>query len=691
MKIRNILIGGIGLLALTACNDYLDVDAPSKQTTELVFSSSTEANQALNGVYAKVLSDNAFGRYAFNDLVLNSDVEFAATSNEVAQTNAPKRFDCTSESGTVEKFWMALYSGIEAANEFIYGLENSEIYNPESVDYEDLTQMVGEAKVMRAMFYHELLCYWGDVPFSLVPTYVTQEFVLPITSRDEIAMQVINDLKAAAPLMKPATTITEGVERISQEACWAMIARMALQAGGYSLRPVEGNSTSYGKMARPANSAEFYQIAREYSDMVIKSGTYALNKPYSQVFVDQCNLLTTPVGDDPIFELPFGEGSSGQVGYYQGPKLESAEGLTPHVWGEANGGAQLEAFYRFRFDENDLRRDYIANFWYYNSSNLPAVTNGYTLYNNKWSKLWNNMGLGANTTGNTGINYPYLRYADVLLMFAEAENELNGPTQAAQDALKAVRKRAFAAENYAEKVEAYVATVAADKATFLNAVLDERAFELAGENSRWKDLVRNNKYSEKLFYTFLRYYSAAVNAQTSSPYDDMISEYDGIQWQETLPYSLYSCLISNPGDKSFYQNLSQPVRYMVNPYKPSTIPQLGPENYMIANELPYTPISERQITGLESSSSTIGWTETACYNWCEDAGYPKAQVLYSLYGYIRGDIHSRIYLIVDGKETAIDPVSYDVNNLPVVRYILPYPAEAIARSGGVYVQKYGHK
>ena len=62
MKIRNILIGGIGLLALTACNDYLDVDAPSKQTTELVFSSSSEANQALNGVYAKVVSDNAFGR-----------------------------------------------------------------------------------------------------------------------------------------------------------------------------------------------------------------------------------------------------------------------------------------------------------------------------------------------------------------------------------------------------------------------------------------------------------------------------------------------------------------------------------------------------------------------------------------------------------------------------------------------------
>lgn len=680
------------MLALTACNDFLDVDAPSKQTTELIFSNETEINTALNGVYAKVMADNTFGRYAYYDLVLNSDVDFAANSNEVAQLNAPKRFDCTSESGTVEKFWNALYDGVETANEFIYSLENCELYkNPttEAVG-KSLKQMLGEAKVMRAMFYHELLCYWGDVPFSLEPTYVTQNFVLPVTSRDEIYMQLINDLKEIAPSMKSTTALSDGVERISQEACWAMIARMALQAGGYSLRPVEGNADSFGQMARPANSAEFYQIARTYADMVIQAGTHSLTKSFQQVFVDECNLIAA-AGDDPIFEIPFGEGSSGQVGYYQGMKLESSEGLTPHVWGEANGGAQLEAFYRFRFDAKDLRRDYINALWYYNSSNLPAVVNSYTSYNNKWSKLWNTIGLGSNTTGATGINFPYMRYADVLLMFAEAENELNGPTQAAQDALKAVRRRAFASEDHAEKVDAYVATAAASKADFLDAVLDERSWEFAGENSRWKELVRNNKYGEKLFYTFVRYYSAAVNAQTSSPYDDMIAEYDQIQWMDVLPYSMYSCIIKNPVNTSYYTNTQQPVRYIVNAYNPATTPQLNPENYMIANELPYTPISERDVTGLESSSSAPAWTETTLFNWCEDAGYPKAQILYSLYGFIRGNELSEIILNVNGKDQKIDPVGYDVNNLPVVRYILPIPAEAIARSGNVYVQKYGHK
>ena len=92
MKLKNILISGVGVLALTSCSDYLEVDAPSSATTESVFSSPSQINTALNGVYAKVLSDNTFGRYLYVDLALNSDVDFSANANEVAQINAPKRF-----------------------------------------------------------------------------------------------------------------------------------------------------------------------------------------------------------------------------------------------------------------------------------------------------------------------------------------------------------------------------------------------------------------------------------------------------------------------------------------------------------------------------------------------------------------------------------------------------------------------
>lgn len=81
-------------------------------------------------------------------------------------------------------------------------------------------------------------------------------------------------------------------------------------------------------------------------------------------------------------------------------------------------------------------------------------------------------------------------------------------------------------------------------------MLNERKWELAGENSRWKDLVRNNLYGKTLFETFMRYYAVAENAGVSSSYMDMVENEDGIKWSEILPTDIYSCYIQNPGDGS---------------------------------------------------------------------------------------------------------------------------------------------
>ena len=197
-----------------------------------------------------------------------------------------------------------------------------------------------------------------------------------------------------------------------------------------------------------------------------------------------------------IFEFPFSKEGNGNTGYSQGPSYSSYEGNTVGVWGECNGGVRLNAFYRFLFREKDMRREFVNGLWYYSYYTNPDdgtlqdsvyIRNDYSVHCNKWSKLWTDesLALGRDKSGNTGINFPYMRFADVLLMYAEADNEINGrPTEKAIDCLARVHKRAFL-----DGDPTFVSEASASKEAFQKAVLDERKWEFAGENMRWRDLV----------------------------------------------------------------------------------------------------------------------------------------------------------------------------------------------------------
>ena len=704
------------MLALTSCNDYLEVDpATNVASTELVFGSDGEIRTALYGVYAKVCSDDLFGGKLYNDFQLNSDVDFAANSNEAAAGNKPQRFDVRSDASNVEKLWNSLYSAVETANEFIFNLQNNGTYAEETEDaaseaadgtittvqvpkVTDVTQMMGEAKVMRAMFYHELLSYWGDIPFTLLSTYETDNLNPAITPRQEVSDALIADLKHAAEYMySDKDGKVAAPERITKEAAYAMIARLALQAGGYSLNHDANDATGY-KMTRPSNYQEYYKIARDYAKKVIDAGGHSLNKSFRDVFVDECNFIVT-TGDDAIFEIPFAKETNGNWGYAQGPSNGVDTGVdtdySNSAWGKTDGGVRTTAFYGYSFDAKDLRRDYICGLWYYSNQGLPTMRLDYAMHNNKWSKLWNTNGLGKTTTGATGINFAYIRYADVLLMFAEAENELNGPTADAQEALKVVRRRAFASEDQAEKVDAYVAA-ATSKADFLKLVLDERKWEFAGENMRWKDLVRNNMYAEKIFFTFLDYYAMTEAMAGTSSYIDMVEEYDKVPYSDVFVQSMYSILVKNYDDPNF-PNKGVYMFYIANPYNGAMQNPTGtaPAKYFEDNGLDdlYEAVSPKAITGLSTASSSVAWTTTTLA-WSNDDGTPKNQIVYSLYGYIRINQAGNIVVVDNGaaQNFSINPnnAQANIDRLPAVRYLLPIPDEAIARSAGVYKNYYGY-
>ena len=704
------------MLALTSCNDYLEVDpATNVASTELVFGSDGEIRTALYGVYAKVCSDNLFGGKLYNDFQLNSDVDFYANSNEAAAGNQPRRFDVRSDAGNVETLWNNLYSAVETANEFIFNLQNNGTYDEETEDaaseaadgtittvqvpkVTDVTQMMGEAKVMRAMFYHELLSYWGDIPFTLKSTYETDNLNPAITPRQEVSDALIADLQHAAEYMySDKDGKVAAPERITKEAAYAMIARLALQAGGYSLNHEANDVTAY-KMTRPSNYQEYYKIARDYAKKVIDAGGHSLNKSFRDVFVDECNFIVT-TGDDAIFEIPFAKETNGSWGYAQGPTNGVDTGVdtdySNSAWGATSGGVRTTAFYGYSFDAKDLRRDYICGLWYYSNQGLPTMRLDYAMHNNKWSKLWNTNGLGKTTTGATGINFAYIRYTDVLLMFAEAENELNGPTADAQEALKVVRRRAFASEDRAEKVDAYVAA-ATSKADFLKLVLDERKWEFAGENMRWKDLVRNNMYAEKIFFTFLDYYAMTEAMAGTSSYIDMVEEYDKVPYSDVFVQSMYSILVKNYNDPNF-PNKGVYMFYIANPYNGAMQNPTGtaPAKYFEDNGLDeiYNPVSPKAITGLSTASNSVAWTTTTLA-WSNDDGSPKNQIVYSLYGYIRVNQAGNIVVVDNGSAQSFNintsNAQDNINRLPAVRYLLPIPDEAIARSGNVYKNYYGY-
>ena len=667
MKYSKLFIVGIlAMLGLSACSDYLDVKSDSKYDEEYVFGNMEEINRALTTCYTYLLSGSTYGGAYYSTFCLNSDVEFATNSSDLQSSSGGdyKQFDSTPAGSALQSTWQAAYQNIEYCNNFIKAASTCAILEENK---EELMQMIGEAKCIRAMNYHDMVVLFGDVPFSMERA-IDSPMVMPVADRDTILQTLIDDLKEAAESMKFAAALDGGVQRCSKEFAWALIARISLTAGGYSLRP--GASTAdIGTMERPANYKEHYQTAMTYAGKVIAEGNHSLKKRYDQYFIDQCNYIVTN-DDDSIFEIPYTKGVNGNVGYNWGPAYDMNGDETQMYdgsasnWGRTSGSNMLSVFYRFSFDEKDLRRNYVCGtaMWKYGSDGKVAMRlDPWTAYCGKWSKLWTEAGntMGAISQGNTGINYPYMRYADVLLMYAEAANEVNnGPTAEAIDAFKQVRRRAFQEADWGEKVDNYVAA-AGTKDDFLSLIQDERKWEFGGEGLRWRDLVRWNKYAEVLRDVFYQYFGYAWYVSG----DEM---YNTDERFTNLPAEL------------FYKTVDADENPLFSAGYDYTKFGSMPNTALPVIEI-YNPWTFVRNPGAEWAQ---GYYLSQMYD--DTNGYPKGQALFSLRGYIRATDHYGSQVVPDLWEVAPE-------SLPTVRYILPYPEDVVARSGGAYENKYGYR
>jgi starch-binding outer membrane protein, SusD/RagB family len=486
-RIIYILIA-ISCLPFAACKKYLVSNSASRFTEEYVFGTESDARKSVNMVYA-LFNQDAFTSRVSTLFAGNTDVEVGSAVG--ASPDGARRdlwsFEATSSNNDLLTVWNNAYSAINKANECEFGLTTISLAkDPGNATYLNL---LGEVKALRAYWYMLLMHHWGDVPFSTKPSRAGDDFYLPKTGRDSILTFLINDLMEIEPKMQWADQLINGIEIMNREFVIGLIARLSLLRGGYWLYP---DMT----MKRKADYLEYYKIANTYCKKLVALKPRVL-PDFATVFMNE-NKYIKPVNSDVLYEVGYPPGY-GDVGWCMGVGVTN--GISFHSFGSTTISMVLTPTYYYSFDTTDIRLPATCSLVSYNDTMAQVPTGPTTITINKWNRILVPTPLGPASSKGTSINWPLLRYADVLLMLAESENELNGPTGTAIDALRKVRQRAFPTTLWNDKVEAYIASVATDKNSFFNAIVNERAWELGGEMIRKFDLVRWNLYGKKIAET----------------------------------------------------------------------------------------------------------------------------------------------------------------------------------------------
>lgn len=477
----------------SSCSKYLESKSNSVFTEENSFANVDFAEKVVNGVYNNLASVYLFGSY-FLWYNCDNDIEFTTAADNGTHFNIA-HYAANDGISYLNTWWTLFYSSIERANICIDNLPQSPIWEGEYAD--EARRLYGEAATLRALCYFELIKIYGDVPFKTKSTQAGDNYSLPKTDRDEIYEHLIQDLKDVEeylPWMSRSGTAT----RVTRGFAKGLRARMSLAYAGYSLR----NKTLQTQRGR--HWQNYYKIADEECKELIESNEHNLNPSFENIFKTLQSYSQDLTYREIMFEIGFGRLQSGRIGYdigmYFGYTTPSSK------YGRGNGTVRTSPYYYYSFDRSDMRRNASVELYQYGASgyiNTQRLISaaGTEFRPCKWRKSWivPNMGGDLQTAQYTGINWPLMRYADVLLMYAEAENEINnGPTAAAKNALSLVRKRAFSGDQQASKVTGYVDSVSANKEGFFNAIVNERAWEFGGEMLRKSDLVRWNLLGDKI-------------------------------------------------------------------------------------------------------------------------------------------------------------------------------------------------
>ena len=523
-KIQYIALGLV-MISITACKDFFEPTSPSSLSMEDVYSNPQRIESAIAAIYEQFGVDRSYrNRLACGFQGLNTDIERSPKDNVKDPTAAAYATysmilvnkDLSNSTG--KDPWGCINIMIERANLAVEGIETYADTTKAQIAY-----YLGEALFLRAFAYSELVKLWGDVPPRFVSlTKDPKGMEIAKNDRNLVFDQIRKDLNRAAKLL-PWSAECPGrandyTGRPSKAAALALLARVDLNYAGYALRPdyiQEGGGAPYKVQLNTKDETLRAQLLTEAMvscAQIINNEDTKLLDDYSQIFKNLCADVTTYSKSEYIWEIPFADGQRGQVMNYNVGKVDNClKALKNNSSGSSNGALTLVPTLLYDFEKNDARRDVTVSpyRWYANNGSdfnsdtakihqaMPEmdptksrlyqrIQNAGEFYCGKYRVEW----MARDRNGNDeGVNFPIIRYADVILMFCEAA--IGGITSTAVSNTTGIDpQKQFDRIRARAKLDS--------KPLNMENLMEERKFEFAGEYIRKYDLQRWGKLKSAL-------------------------------------------------------------------------------------------------------------------------------------------------------------------------------------------------
>ncbi len=452
---------------LASCNDWLKEQQPNESKLSDFFISKDAAKQAVVGCYVPMtwnLGSTYCNEWLIGDIASDDAIKGGEYLKDMADAFDICKFQVVSSNSLLDAFYNAQYIGISRCNQALESI--GAMVLPDDMTETERAQMLGEAKFLRAFYYFRLVRLFGGVPMPLVPVVSSEDWKMQRSSSDEVYAQILTDLQdAEAVLPLRSEYSADDLGRVTKGAAEALLMKVNLYLKNYS------EVLRWGKLITASGE---YSLVPDYFSQ------FLLENEWSEESVFEINYVTDMYSDYGGFG--FTRGSFTQI--MMRPRSANVGGVSG--WGYDRPTWDLYA----EFESGDPRRDWTI------LEQLPTEVENETaeihyanyFYNRKYQMESYPASAEAAAKGlrfefpdlthasRAGLNWKEIRYADVLLMYAEAAIESGTELATAKEYINSIRHRASASLPEVEATR--------------EALRHERRVELAMEGHRWFDLCR---------------------------------------------------------------------------------------------------------------------------------------------------------------------------------------------------------